>query len=332
MMVSDREVVASASNLAEKPKSGAVRTWVADHRRVASDTATFISQRIVRSCLVWLMVGIALTLPGLLWIAQSNMQAFGGQWQGNVGLTVYMEVGAPDAQVRGLASHLHEDFTVQSTVLISPEEALEDLLAQSDDSEFLRAALVAIETNPLPASFSVVLDEQASYLQLDALSRQLTVLPGVDEVVIQSAWLERLRDLADLANTVGGGLSVILLMAAVLVTFASVRLAIESKLAELRVLALVGATASQMRRPFLYFGASYGVGGGIMAIMLIAFFLNQIEAPLKSLLISYQIGVSLAGFTPSFLLAVVVMGWLLGISGALLALSQRLGDLTKEAS
>lgn len=332
MTASDREIVASASSLAAKPKSGAVRTWVADHRRVASDTASFISQRIVRSFLVWLMVGIALTLPGLLWIAQSNMQAFGGQWQGNVGLTVYMEVGAPDAQVRGLASHLHEDFTVQRTVLISPEEALEDLLAQSDDSEFLRAALAAIETNPLPASFSVVLDEQASYLQLDALSRQLTALPGVDEVVIQSAWLERLRDLADLVNTVGGGLSVILLMAAVLVTFASVRLAIESKLAELRVLALVGATASQMRRPFLYFGASYGVGGGIMAIMLIAFFLNQIEAPLKSLLISYQIGVSLAGFTPSFLLAVVVMGWLLGISGALLALYQRLGDLTKEAS
>jgi cell division transport system permease protein len=87
-----------------------------------------------------------------------------------------------------------------------------------------------------------------------------------------------------------------------------------------------------MRRPFFYFGASYGVGGGIMAILLIALLLDQIEAPLQSLLISYQVGVSLAGFTPSFLLTVVLAGWLMGILGALLALSQRLGHLTNDAS
>ncbi|MEL0047727.1 MAG: permease-like cell division protein FtsX [Gammaproteobacteria bacterium] len=332
MTAPDRKVAASTVSLAAKPKGGAVLAWLADHRRVASDTATFVSQRILRSFLVWLMVGIALTLPGLLWIAQSNLQAFGGQWQGSAGLTVYMNVGARDSQVRDLALKLQEHSAVQRFVLTTPEEALDQLLTQSDDSQFLRGALAAIETNPLPASFSVVLEVDTSYLQLDALSRQLLALPGVDDVEIQSAWIERLRDLGDLANRVGGGLSVILLVAAVLVTFASVRLAIESKLAELRVLALVGATASQMRRPFLYFGASYGIGGGIMAILLIALFLNQIEAPLKSLLISYQVGVSLAGFTPSFLLAVVLAGWFLGIFGALLALSQRLGDLGNQTS
>jgi cell division transport system permease protein len=332
MTAPDRNGAASAASLAAKPKGSAVRAWVADHRRVASDTATFVSQRILRSFLVWLMVGIALTLPGLLWIAQSNLQAFGGQWQGTAGLTVYMNIDATDSQVSGLASQLQEEDTVQRLVLTSPEEALDQLLTQSDDSEFLRTALAAIETNPLPASFSVVLEADASYLQLDALSRQLLAMPGVDDVEIQSAWIERLRDLGKLANRVGGGLSVILLVAAVLVTFASVRLAIESKLAELRVLALVGATASQMRRPFFYFGASYGVGGGIMAILLIALFLDQIEAPLQSLLISYQVGVSLAGFTPSFLLTVVLAGWLMGILGALLALSQRLGLLTNDAS
>ena len=149
------------------------------------------------------------------------------------GLTVYMNIGAPDSQVSGLASQLQESEAVQRIVLTSPEEALNQLLAQSDDSEFLRTALAAIETNPLPASFSVVLQADTSFLQLDALSRQVLAMPGVDDVEIQSAWIERLRDLGKLANRIGGGLSVILLVAAVLVTFASVRLAIESKLAEL---------------------------------------------------------------------------------------------------
>lgn len=332
MTAPDRGITANASNIAAKPEGGVLRAWIADHRRVASDTATYVSQRIARSFFVWLMVGIALTLPGLLWIAQSNLQVFGGQWQGSSGLTVYMKVGASDSQLRGLTALLQEDKAVQRIVLTTPDEALEQLLAQGDDSEFLRAALAAIEVNPLPTSIAAVLEDDASYLQLDALSRQLVGMPGVDDVEIQSVWIERIRDLGDLASRIGGGLSVILLAAAVLVTFASVRLAIESKLAELRVLALVGATASQMRRPFLYFGASYGIGGGIMAVMLIAIFLNQIEGPLKSLVISYQVGVSLAGFTPSFLLVVILAGWMMGILGALLALSQRLGDLANDNS
>ena len=50
-----------------------------------------------------------------------------------------------------------------------------------------------------------------------------------------------------------------------------------------------------------------------MAIMLIAVFLNQIEAPLQSLLISYRSGFDIAGFTPSFLLAILWTGWLWGL-------------------
>ena len=121
MTAPDRNGAASAASLAAKPKGSEVRAWVADHRRVASDTATFVSQRILRSFLVWLMVGIALTLPGLLWIAQSNLQAFGGQWQGTAGLTVYMNIDATDSQVSGLASQLQEEDTVQRLVLTSPE-------------------------------------------------------------------------------------------------------------------------------------------------------------------------------------------------------------------
>jgi hypothetical protein len=62
-----------------------------------------------------------------------------------------------------------------------------------------------------------------------------------------------------------------------------------------------------------------------MAIMLIAVFLNQIEAPLQSLLVSYRAGIEIAGFTPGFLLAILLVGWFLGVAGAMLALFQRGG-------
>ena len=308
------------------PDGSRIRAWIADHLRVASETTLFISQRLVGSLLVWLMVGVALTLPGLLWIAQANVQAFSEQWRGSAGLTVYLELSASEQSLADLEEQIKSETLVQRVVLTTPEQALQNFLAQNEESEFLRQAMASVESNPLPASFAVVLKEEASYLALEAFSKKLSSMTRVDEVVMESTWLKRLADLSELANRMGGGLSIMLLVAAILVAFASVRLAIDSRLAELRVLALIGATQGQLRRPFLYFGSMYGIGGGVMAITLIAIFLNQLEAPLQSLLVSYQTSVQVTGFTPLFLLVILLLGWLLGIAGALLALNQRLGS------
>ena len=309
----------------ERPKGERLQAWFADHVRVASDTSLFVSQRLMSSFLVWLMVGVALTLPGLLWVAQSNVQAINQQWQGSAGLTVYMKLAASEQLIDDMEIRLNRETGVERVIRTTPDQALQELLEQSDESAFLRDAMAAVGSNPLPASFAVVLNDSSSYLELDALSRKLSAQTGVDDVVIEMTWLERLRDLSDLVNRLGSGLSITLLIAAVLVAFASVRLAIESRLGELRVLALIGATPAQMRRPFLYFGSAYGIGGGVMAIMLIAVFLNQIEAPLQSLLVSYRAGIEIAGFTPGFLLAILLVGWFLGVAGAMLALFQRGG-------
>ncbi|NCF77376.1 MAG: hypothetical protein GWP45_09300 [Proteobacteria bacterium] len=309
----------------ERPKGGRLQAWFADHGRAASDASLFVSQRLISSFLVWLMVGVALTLPGLLWIAQSNVQAINQQWQGSAGLTVYMKLAASQQLIDDMEIRLNRETGVERVIRTTPDQALQELLEQSDESAFLRDAMAAVGSNPLPASFAVVLNDSSSYLQLDALSRKLSAQTGVDDVVIEMTWLERLRDLSELFNRLGSGLSIMLLIAAVLVAFASVRLAIESRLGELRVLALIGATPAQMRRPFLYFGSAYGIGGGVMAIMLIAVFLNQIEAPLQSLLVSYRAGIEIAGFTPGFLLAILLVGWFLGVAGAMLALFQRGG-------
>ena len=307
-----------------QPKGGRMRAWLADHRRVASETTLFISQRIVSSFLVWVMIGVALALPGLLWVLQSNMHSLSQQWQGSTGLTVYMALEASEQSIADMAATLQREPAVAAVKATTPQQALEELLAQSADSQFLQQAIAEVETNPLPTSFAVALDSTQPFLALETLSRQLAAQTGVDEVVIESTWLERLRDLSRLANSGGSALSAMLLVAAVLVTFAAIRLAIDSRLAELRVLALIGATRSQLRRPFLYFGSAYGRGGGIMAIGLMAVFLNEIEAPLESLLISYRNTLVLGGFTPQMVLTVLVAGWSLGVGGALIALSERL--------
>jgi len=95
----------------------------------------------------------------------------------------------------------------------------------------------------------------------------------------------------------------------------------------LRVMKLVGATQAYIRRPFLYFGLFYGLGGGIAGAMLIAGVLGILEGPLATLLGSYGQTLDPAGLDLLFFGALVVSGGVLGVAGALLAARQRLGNL-----
>ena len=292
---------------------------------MALETSLSISRRIFGSLLVWLMIGVALAMPGLLWMLQSNLQGLSQQWQGGTGLTIYMALGASEQSLEEIATVLEREPAVIRFQLTTPQQALDELLAQSSESDLLRQAIAEIEANPLPASFGVILDSEQSYLAFEVISRQLSGRSDVEEVVVESLWLERLRDLSRLGNRGGSALITMLLAAAVLVSFATIRLAIDTRLAEMRVLALIGATRAQLRRPFLYLGSAFGLGGGMMAIFLIAVFLKQIEVPLESLLVSYGWDPELSAFTPQIILLLLTAGWLLGIAGALLALIQRLG-------
>ena len=105
----NRERGAKTRSKAWHPRGGRLRTWLADHRRVASETSLFISRRIVSSLLVWLMIGVALAMPGLLWMLQSNVQSLSHQWQGSTGLTVYMALGASEQSIEETATALERE-------------------------------------------------------------------------------------------------------------------------------------------------------------------------------------------------------------------------------
>ena len=136
-----------------------------------------------------------------------------------------------------------------------------------------------------------------------------------------------LAAISEVVTRLGLFLGVLFAAGAVLVTASSVRLAMESQLERLRLLKLVGATNGQIRRPFLYYGALYGFGGAVIAMMLISALLLVLEAPLARLLSSYGAPLKFSGFDPTFLVGLMLIGSGLGILGALVAAGQRLKNL-----
>ncbi len=303
-----------------KPGFGA---WWRDHARIAGETVHFVSLRLLTSLVVWLLVGIALALPAGLLLLQVNLSALTAGWEGRPGLTVYFELDASAAEVAAAAEVLEAQPGVASVTSISREEALETFRSLTDLSD----ALDLLGSNPLPASLTAALESSVSEEALDALLTVAQARPGVQEVVVEKSWLERVNDISQVVSRLGLILGVLFGLGAVLVTATSVRLAIEARLEELRVQKLVGATERQIRRPFLYFGAFYGVGGGMLAAMLLSLCLLAIEGPLTTLLGSYGQELETVGFDPLFLIGLLVTGGLLGVLGALLAAAQRLRDL-----
>jgi cell division transport system permease protein len=89
----------------------------------------------------------------------------------------------------------------------------------------------------------------------------------------------------------------------------------------------VGGTDSFVRRPFLYLGFWYGVGGAVSAWLLVVVSLIFLAGPMENLLAVYQgdfVVVGL-GFWQSVML--LMLGGSLGVVGAALAVGRHLSKI-----
>jgi cell division transport system permease protein len=292
-----------------------IGAWWRDHLRIARETMHFVSARLGTSLVVWLLVGIALALPSGLLLLQVNLAKLTAGWEGRPGLTLYFELSASAEQVAAAAKVLEADEAVEHVVTTSREQALEEFRAYTN----LTDALDLLSDNPLPASLNAALRTGLDETALAGLVALAESRPGIKEVVLEKTWLERVNDISRVVSRLGIILGVLFGIGAVLVTATSVRLAIEARLDELRVQKLVGASDRQ--------GAFYGIGGGLVAAMLLSLCLVAIEAPLTALLGSYGQQLDTAGFNPVFLVALLLVGAFLGVMGSLVAAAQRLRDL-----
>jgi len=297
--------------------------WYRDHARVASESLQHVSGRLATTLLVWLLIGIALALPGGLYLLQVNLGGISDRWEGKPGISVYFEVGAAPGAAEAVVAQLGREPDVLRTVLVTADAALEEFQQYAGVAD----ALEHLGRNPLPASVRVVLKDGTPPTNFDLLATRIRAARGVEEVIIERTWLERLEAMTAVVRRLGGLLAALFALGAVLVTATSVRLAIEDRLEELRVMKLVGATDAYIRRPFLYFGLLYGLGGGLAGAMLISAVLLIVEPPLAALVGSYGTHLTVAGLTPVFFLGLLTLGGGLGVCGAVVAARQRLRGL-----
>ena len=264
-----------------------------------------------------------MSVPATLYLLEANLVRAAGQWRENPGFSVYFEVGVALEEPRNLVKRLQAMDGIEHVWLITPDKAL----AEFREFSGIGDALQLLDDNPLPASVRASVTDAVSPRRLAVLAEQAAGADGVADVVVERSWLERLGAVREIVTRLHWSLTAILGLGAVLISGAMVRLAIVARLEEVRVLTLVGAGRGYVRRPFLYLGAVYGLGGAVVAAMAVSTLLFFLEAPLVRLFGSYGRDLEIAGFDPIFHLVLLASGGFLGVLGAVVASSQRLARM-----
>jgi cell division transport system permease protein len=301
-----------------------VRSYLQHHRKVATDSARRLWRAPVSALMTWTVMGVALALPVALLLLLLSLQGVSSGWESSARITAYLALETSESAARELVAELRADSRVAEVDLIDRDQALTEFRASSG----LTDALDFLDENPLPHTLLITPEERSrSAAGVQTLVTYVEGLPGVERVQVDLGWLQRLNAITELLTRATWALAVLLGAAVVLVIGNTVRLAIENRRDEIVVAKLVGGTDAFVRRPFLYTGAWYGLGGGLVAWVLLQVSLWWLGGPVERLAGLYQSRFTLAGLGIDGGLALIIMAMVLGWLGAWVAVKRHLDDI-----
>jgi cell division transport system permease protein len=270
-----------------------------------------------------LVIGIALALPVGLSVALDNAQFVSADWQSPAQISLFLEPLVSQVEAVELEANLAKYPGIGETTLVTKDDALIEFKSMSGFSD----VLAALEENPLPHLIIVSPVAQSSPESVLALQQALLSMPQIAQAILDMQWLQRLNSAMVLGQRLVLAVGGMLVLGVALILGNTIRLSIENRREEIIIVKLVGGSDAFVRRPFLYTGLWHGVGGGILAAIIVGSALWFLDEPSRNLAALYQSGFRLQGLGLMGGLNLIVLGGLLGLFGAALAVSSQLGRI-----
>lgn len=178
--------------------------------------------------------------------------------EGQLTVQAYLKAGTDLTAARDKVQSFGNIVQITS---VTPDEALERLKARLGN----RAEVVTLlGDNPLPPTLEIRV-ERASHVP--PLARRLVAMTEVDDVVYAGGLAEKLSRLSGFVGRLSMAVLVIAIVAAVMVLFNTVRMAVYSRRDEIHVMLQVGATQTYVALPFVLQGMLLGMAGAALAAL-----------------------------------------------------------------
>jgi cell division transport system permease protein len=146
----------------------------------------------------------------------------------------------------------------------------------------------------------------------------------VDIVQLDTEWVSRFNAILDVVRRVVLLAAGLFALGILVIVGNTIRLDIENRRDEIEVTKLVGGSDAFVRRPFLYNGVWYGLGGGAIAWLIVAVVILVLSDPVQKIAGLYGSGFSLHGLGAEGSLALVGGGIVLGWLGSFIAATREL--------
>lgn len=299
-----------------------MKVWLAHHLDAALLALRRLAAAPVNSLLSLLAVGIALALPAGGQMLLANALHLAGTTSAVPQISVFMAANADRRAAAEIESRLGKYGGVKQVQFAAREETL----VRMKTNPGLRDVIEVLPANPFPDAF-VVTAADDSPEAMEKLAVEFRQWPKVEHVQLDSAWVRRLDALLKLGRTAVLLLGALLGTGLIAISFSIIRIQVLTHKAEIEVSQLLGATDGFIQRPFLYYGFLLGLGGGIMAWLLVSAAALWLRTPLGELVRLYDLTLVLQSLDlrdSALLLGFAAgLGWL----GAMISLRQHLRQL-----
>lgn len=248
--------------------------WVAFKRIVRAGAVGFWRNAFVSLASVFVMT-IALFVIGAVMMVDQLLGASLAEIESKVDINVYFNINAAEADIQALKTRLEALPEVTEVSFTSREEALAAFYERHQGDELTIQALEELGENPLGASLSIRASDTSQYESIarfldEQRSQETPQAPVIDRVnfVKNKEAIEKLTSIVRVVEKASLFTLAVLVAAAILITFNTIRLAIFTAREEIAVMRLVGASNTFIRGPFMLQGVLYGVAAGLIAIII----------------------------------------------------------------
>ena len=231
--------------------------------------------------MMFLVIGITFILPSISFLVVQNLKSISETIQHESQISIFLKKEASVDVKNKIEKELKNRSEINSYHFVKKEEAwpkLQKSMGFNDSNN-------GLSENPLPDAFFIS-PKTVNPNQIADLKSFLDKLDGVDQVVVDTGWVKKLNSVLRLANKAILLVSILLASMLVVVIGNTIRLQMTSHHEEIELSKLIGATNQFLRRPFLYSGFIFGLGGGLTAaivLKLIVIFLNQTVTEVEAL-------------------------------------------------
>lgn len=305
-----------------------ISNWLNHHLQAIKLVLARMGNNSWSSFMICLVVGVAMCLPGLLYLGIDNLSRLTDHMQDETEISLFLKLDASADTVAEIDGLLAKNNAIKHYRLVTKEEAWQQLQAKSKATDGANNVIQQLTKNPLPDAFFIQA-KSADPETLESLKNDLQSIPGVEQALLNTEWVKRLSILLSLGKKIIFFIATLFAVVLLVVIGNTVRMQILTQKDEIEVSNLMGATSSYIRTPFLYAGVLYGLFGGLFAIVMIGGITQVFNYSVAEISSLYSSDFSLALFNANISLTIIGSAVFIGWLGSYLAVTRSIASFIR---